>query len=212
MNASILTKYKEYKDIQNIYDEKRKTFKNIEEKAEKYKGKLDEYQSLRNDCDLKVHRLDLLDKKLKSTAANKTQDKIENFELQIKDLDEHIQNLTREKSEYEAELVSLKNDKASTTRGQKSTKDILTEQNEKFKRELEKVQVDLKKARTEKTNLEVEKENNEDELVRKEKSLTNETNTIEKYKKNFEKATKELERLRNAFYKADVSIIVSIKV
>lgn len=204
MNASTLTKYNEYRRIENEYNERRHKLKSIDDKCEKYKRTLEEFQGLRNDCDLKVHKLDLLDKKLKGNTSNKSQEKMQSLEDSIKDLKEHIEELVRERQELEAELDNLRRDKASTSKGQKSTKDILTEQNEKFKRELNRVQEDLKRNKNEKTNMEVEREDAEHELARKKKGLVDETTTIEKYNKNFDKITKELEKTRKAYYKADV--------
>lgn len=208
MNQSILTKYNEFKQFQNEYDDRRKKLKGIEEKAEGYRERLEEAQAMKNDCDLKVHRLDLLDKKLKSNASNKTQDKIEHVELQIKDLDEHIASLNEERKGYQDELDALRRDKTSTTKGQKTTKDILTEQNEKFKKELEKIQAEIKKTKNEKTNMEVEKENNEQELKRKRKGMGDESNNIDKLKKNFEKITRDLEKLRTSYTKTDVQKLI----
>lgn len=209
MSQSILTKYNDFKQLQNEVDDRRKKVKGIEEKAENYKERLDEAHTMKNECDLKVHKLDLLDKKLKSNASNKAQDKIESVELQIKDLDEHIGSLTGERKDYEAELDGLKRDKTSTTKGQKTTKDILTEQNEKFKKELEKIQAEIKKTKNEKTNMEVEKENNEQELKRKRKGMGDESTNIDKLKKNFEKITRDLEKLRTSYSKTDVKIFTS---
>lgn len=206
MNASTLSKYNDYKRVENEYNDRRNKLHSINDKCEKYKRTLEEFQGLRNDCDLKVHKLDLLDKKLKGNTSNKSQEKMQSHEASIKDLKEHLEELVKERNELEAELENLRKDKASTSKGQKSTKDILTEQNEKFKRELNRVTDDLKRNKNERTNMEVEKEDAQHELARKKKGLADESTTIDKYNKNFDKITKELEKTRKAYYKADVNL------
>ena len=112
----------------------------MEEECEKYKKRLDEYNQMKNDNDLKAHRLELLNKKLRSNTSFKSQERIENLQLQLDDLLDHIKELKEQQKGYEKEVHDIRKEKTSATKGTKQAKEILTEQGEKLKIELEKLQ------------------------------------------------------------------------
>lgn len=204
MQNSILTKYGEFKKLNQELDSKQKSIKAIEDKLARVQERAQESEKMKNDIDIKTHELELLKKRLKDKGNFKVQERAEDLNLQIKDLQDQIKDLKEQETNYQREIEELRKEKASLSKGEKKDKAYYQEQVNKLKKEVERLEATIRSLKTEKSNNEVEKENNESEIQRKKKELQKERERMETFRKELEQKDKQLSKRKTEYNKMEV--------
>lgn len=207
MQNSILTKYAEFKKLNQELDSKQKSLKAIEDKLAYVQQRAQEGERLKNDIDIKTHELELIRKRLKDKASFKAQERVEDLELQIKDLEEEIKDLEEQEQAYQKEIADLKREKASLSKGETKSKDYYKEQVDKLKKEVDRLEATIRTLKTEKSNNEVEKESSETEIQRKKKELQKEKERMDAFRKELEQKDKSLSKRKHEYNKIEVETL-----
>lgn len=210
--SSVLLNHADYRKHLAEYEETKNKVRQLEEVIKNYKDELDSYNKLKNEIDIKIHKKTLIEKKLKSDPYNKTIERKESLNLQLKDLNEQMEMLHSQKMKYEKELEECKKERDEFSKNRNS-QDFYLKQREKLTAEVTKVQSDLRKAKSDKSNSEVEKEQAEKELKKRREDVIVEEEAFRRLKESLDNNRRQLDGSKVGYTKADVtpfSINISI--